>query len=600
MPFPRIPESAASRLETHLDTFLKMPEPSSPSPLILVVKRLFSPFACLVWALVLAMLFLGIRLLEKKFDVEFLGGSGHLVEEARKAVQQKDWQTARGAIQKVPSNIRQKPEFLRVLADYLKGTRSDPALLEQVISNLAAQGALNPEDFVWLCQDHLKAGRVEAAREILELIPADMRSTLAFVEMELAILRQEGRQREAAEIERGMFEKFANDPGVALNRAVRDLDGTFPEIQRSARDRLWEMARRDDVYGLTAIRLLTKRTDHSGQDTEQLLQLADKHPRVATADRLEIISLIMRLVPEKRETLLNEETERSSRKPAEIWPFAAWLAREKEFERMQKLLSKHALLRSEDMFILTAQGLAEQKRWSALWEMLKKGRQLPVSGARAATWRALAAKNLQPDDVNGTRMHLREAIRHGMAEKNTIAILGAARLAEEWAMPDLALEAYLRLAEPGSRQEPELLEKCWQAAAALKDVSILEDLARRLARSWPENRRFALRYDYLRLLRGEKLEMNAVKSSDADARVPVSTVFLLEALKAFRSEDMFLVSYFLHSIHGTDNLSTGERAVYAGLLAVAAGEVSLAYQIAEKIHAKSLLQEERIFLEMAL
>ena len=576
-----------------------MLDPTSPSPLVSVAKRLFSPFACFVWALVLVMLYFGVRLVEKKFDVELLGSSGHLVEDARKAVQQSDWPAALQAIQKIPDGIRHKPEFLRVLADYLKGTRSDPALLSQVIGRLAEQGALNPADFVWLCRDHLSKGRTQAARETLELIPADMRSTLAFVEMELAILRQEGRQREAAEMERGMFEKFANDPGVALNKAVRDLDGTFPEIQRSARDRLWEMARRDDVHGLTAIRLLAKRTGHTRQETERLLQLADKHPGAAAADRLEIISLIMRLAPEKREVLLNQETERFSRKPVEIRPFAAWLAREKEFERMQKLLSKHASLRSEDMFILTAQGLAEQERWTSLSEMLKKGRQLPVSSARTATWRALISKNLQPDNLQETRKHVQEAIRHGAMEKNTLALLGAARLAEEWAMPDLALEAYLTLAEPGSRQELELLEKCWQAAANLKDSSILEDLARRLATSWPENRRFALRYDYLRLLRGEKLELSVAKSSDADASVRASSVFLLEALRAYRMEDMFLVSYFLHSISGTDDLTTGERAVYSGLMA-ACGEVSAAYQLAEKIRSELLLAGEKAFLERAL
>ena len=166
-------------------------------------------------------------------------------------------------------------------------------------------------------------------------------------------------------------------------------------------------------------------------------------------------------------------------------------------------------------------------------------------------------------------------------------------------MPDLALEAYLTLAEPGSRQELELLEKCWQAAANLKDSSILEDLARRLATSWPENRRFALRYDYLRLLRGEKLELSVAKSSDADASVRASSVFLLEALRAYRMEDMFLVSYFLHSISGTDDLTTGERAVYAGLIA-ACGEVSAAYQLAEKIRSELLLAGEKAFLERAL
>jgi len=50
----------------------------------------------------------------------------------------------------------------------------------------------------------------------------------------------------------------------------------------------------------------------------------------------------------------------------------------------------------------------------------------------------------------------------------------------------------------------------------------------------------------------------------------------------------------------TDELTVGERAVYAGLLAVACGEVSKAYQIAEKIHPEAVLKREKQFLELAL
>ncbi|MCB1278621.1 hypothetical protein, partial [Prosthecobacter sp.] len=79
-----------------------MLDPAAPSPLVLLLKRLFSPFACLVWALVLTMGFLGIRLVQQKWGVELLGGSGRLMEEARSAMQLNDWSTAKEAIQKIP------------------------------------------------------------------------------------------------------------------------------------------------------------------------------------------------------------------------------------------------------------------------------------------------------------------------------------------------------------------------------------------------------------------------------------------------------------------------------------------------------------------
>lgn len=569
------------------------------------LKRLFSPFACLVWALSLVVLYLGVRLAAQKFGLELFGGSGPLLERARTALEEDDWAAAREAIQKVPASRRQSPEYLRILADYLKETQADPVMLSQVMSALASSGELCPEDFAWLCQNHLEEGRIEAARETLQLMPPSARSTLAVLKTEIAILRREGRLLEAAELESGLFVKFAEDPEVALNRALRDLDGTFPEIQRSALDRLWTMARRDDVFGLTALRLLARRTGHSLPDAERLLRFTEKHPSASSADRREVLSLIMRLAPEKRGPLIEAEIARFALRPSELHALAAWLAGEKEFDRMQQLLSKHPSIRAGDMFLLTAQGLAEQKRWGALWDMLKKGRPLPVSEARAATWRALAVRNLRPEQPEEVRMHLREAIRFGRAEKNTLALLAAARMSEEWIMPDLALEAYLVLAEQDSPQQGEMLEKCQQAANASKDEAVIEELARRLAKEWPQNRRFGLRHDYLRLLRGERLPMTAVtraveRRSEEDNSPDVAGSLLVEALKAYRMDDVFLTVYFLRMIKDAGDLTIGERAVYAGLLSVACGEVSHAYQIAEKIHPEGLLEKEKAFLDMAL
>jgi len=573
-------------------------DPTVPSPWILLLKRLSSPFACLVWLLVVVMVFLGVRIAAQKWGIELLGGSKRLMGKARVAVQQSDWETAREVIQAIPSTQHGNPEYLRLVADYLKGTRSDPVMLSKVLAVLAKEGAINPEDFISLCQDHLKAGRVDAARETLGLVPASLRSTLAFLEMEIAILRQEGRPREAVELEKGVFVRFAEDPEVALNKAVRELDGTFPEIQRSALNRLWEMAARDDAYGLSAIRLLAKRTGHQPSDAERLLRLTERHPASNTSDRLDVLSLIMRLVPERRKAVLDAEMERSVHNPADSRTVAAWLAREAEFDRMQQWLAKNASISSEDMFILTAQGLAEQKRWTALLEMLKKGGTLPVSDARAATWRALAVRNLRPDDVEEVRQHLREAILNGAAQKNELAVLGAARMAEEWALPDLALKAYLALLEPGSRQDGEMMEKCWQAANASKNEGVIEDLARRLAAAWPQNTRFGLRYDYFRLLRGEKVA-TAILHESRD-RQTFSTFLLVEAMRAYRADDPFLAGYFLRGIEDVQELTVGQRAVYAGLLAVVSGVEAKAYQVAEKIHPEALLKREKEFLDLAL
>jgi len=567
--------------------------------MVVMLRRLFSPFACLAWGLVLVMLYLGLRLVEKQFGFELLGGSTQHIADARVAVQQNDWAGASAAIQKVPPADRHRTEFLRVLADYLKGTRTDPALLSQVVSRLAAQGSLNTEDFVWLCQEHLAAGKATAARETLQFIPDELRKTLPLLEVELAILAREGRHQESAEVMNQMFKIFADDPTVALNQAIQDLRGTFPEMQRSARGRLWEIAQGEDAHGLAALRILAK-AELTLAESEQLLRLADGHPNTRAADRLAVVSILMRLAPERRENLLNQATLRLSGNHAATQSLATWLAQENEFARMQKLLSSSTAMSFADSFVLTAQGLAKQERWSALLELLNKGRQLPVSAARTATWRALAAKHLHPDDLGEARTHMQEAIRRGGVEKDSLAVLGAARMAEEWSMPDLALAAYLTLAEPGTRQESEMLEKCWYAAVSLRDEGLLENLARRLAATWPDNGTYALRYEYLRLLRGEKITMSCGAGPSTSATgVPAASRLLTESLKAYRLGDLFLSAYYLRSITDASTLALGERAVFAGLLAATCGETARAYQIAEKIHPRGILNCEMAFLDMA-
>ncbi len=562
-----------------------------------------SPFASLVWYLIAFIALTMVVLFFGKFDLTRLLGADHFIRKTRRAVAAKDWPAATWALQHIAGHDRERADYLRVLADFLEATRSEPALLDATLVKLDALCLMQPVDFTWACRLRLGAGNILAARKFWDRIPSASRQTAEVMKLSVELLKEEGRPQEAAAEESLLFEKFADDPETAVRKAVRELEGTFPEIEQAALSRLWELARREDEPGAMAIRVLSQRNDLTLPDAKQLHELSDKQPNIVIGDRLPITSTLMRLDPQQREPLLAAEVKRYDNGDSTVQvQLASWLAKEQEYDKVMAMMPKEMLLKSPDLFPQVAQGLAEKGRWSELMNLIQKGKKLPVSNARAATWRALATKNLFPDNAKEIRTHLEEAIREGQVEKNGLAMMGAARLAEEWSMADLALKAYEILAVPGSAQESEVLDRCWLVATTLKDSAKLLKLADKRARLKPGNYRLAQQRDYMHLLCGDQVETALaspeVVAGASTAELESDASRLLQALKAYRLHDLPLLTSTLGKVRNARALNTGERAVYAGLQAIN-GQPAQAFQMAESVRPELLLNEEAVFLRLA-
>ncbi|MFZ2278598.1 MAG: hypothetical protein WAW39_12400 [Prosthecobacter sp.] len=554
-------------------------------------------FAMLTWVLIGVVLLGMTWLVLTKFDIGRLRGPGYFVTQAREALDAGSLPEALSAIQKVHGPARSSPDFLRILADYLQKTSSEPALLAETLEKLELAGSARPDDVLWISQARYLTGDTRRARAAWDRLSSSQRSSLMAMKLNIDLLRKEGSLHEAAELELQLFQRFPDEPEVAFRKALKDLDGSFPEIRDAAWKVLFKMASTGGRTGLDAVRTLSRRTELTLAEAEQLLKLAETHPDITPDDRLMIVSAIMRLNPMRREETIQAEIERyRTAGPAILAQVAAWLTREKEYAKIRELVPESVLLESPALFPLVAQGLQEQQKWQELMDLLKKGKKLPVSNARAATWRALAVRNLHPSDIKAARDHLEEAIQQGASERNALALLGAATLAESWHMTDLALQAYQALAQPGSSGELQMLEKCWEMATIQNDSALLVRLASRLLKLRPDDLQFVRRHDYLCLLRGVGLETTLL---DGETATRSASDHLLEALKAYRLHDLAHASVVLHKVVDTKDFSMGEKAVYAGLLATTCNEVSQAYQIAEKIHTEGLLPEERVFWNLA-
>ena len=567
-----------------------------------------SPFASLVWyliafiALTLVVLFFG------KFDLTRLLGADHFIRKARQAVAAKNWPAAIGALQHIGGHDTERADYLRVLADFLEASRSEPALLDATLVKLDAQGLMQSVDFTWACRLRLGAGNILAARKLWDRIPQAARQTAEVMKLTIALLKEEGRPQEAAAEESLLFEKFADDPEIAVFKAAADLKAAFPELQNAALLRLWHLAEVENEYSLNAIWLLSQQSNLTLFEATRLLALADKQTAISPAERLKIVSMVMRLDPPRREDLLKAEITRYHQGGTQIQAqLVSWLAEEKEYEAIMQLVlagskvPKAALMKSPELFTYVVQGLAGQERWSELLELIPKGEKLPVSNALAATWRALAASHLRPNDAREPRVYLEEALREAKLGKNRFVLSVVGRMAEEGNMADLALQAYHVLAGPEYGQEIEMLEKSWQMATLLKDSGELLRIAERFTKLRTENLQWVRRRDFLRLLRGERFETVMEASLNQLPRGGEGQVefYLLLALKAYRFRDLDQMSANLNNIETTVGLTAGERAVYAGLLAIS-GKIGKAFQLAEGVSTQMLLKEETVLWEKAL
>ena len=504
------------------------------------------------------------------------------IQRGEEAVAQQDWPAALGAIKMVPESGRERPGFLRLLADYLIGTRSNPELLANTLEKLKPSVMFRDEDRLWLCSAWLNSQHLDRARTAFEALPAEMASSLEATQLKIELLRKEGQKREALQIQEAMENIFTADPKIAVQHAWKEWNSPFPEVRQKAHERLWDLALRHDAPGLSAIRNLSFDTNLTRTELDKLLLLATQHPDAQAADRLTVVSLQMARQPEHRQEMIQAEVTRyQSGGPAVLAHLSSWLAKEKEPGRILQLIPESRWKQQSVLLPLVVQALVDQARWLDLLNTLNEADRAHLfSKAQLMNWRAQALKKLHPEDAIKPRDELESAIRQGDVEKSYLALMTSAQIAEDWQLTDLALQAYQFLAHPGSPQEAELLEKCTQMAA--------------------------LRAAYLRLLRGEMLETAippaaAASQSDTAPGASFSTTQLLPALKAWRLGDPAATRAALSPLTTTRplDLGPGERAVLAGLLA-RLGETSRAFQLAEKIRPELLLPEELTFLKQAL
>jgi hypothetical protein len=497
-------------------------------------------------------------------------------------------------------------EVIRVVIEFLKVSGSDPGALIQQLRKLAEKQPLTEEEQVLLGRTLAATGKTDEARTVYDRMPLSTSTKKPALELLSSILSQEGHDNEAKTLARRATQKEPETPEARLKVALEDKKSGFVEIRRRAHDELLAIAQLETEIAMEAVTHLTIDPLLTATEALQLLTLVDSHAHKKLPVRLGVVSALMRLQPGQRETLLNEEIKRfKSGDDGALEHLARWLALEKQHSRLLKLVPLTLAEKSRELYPIMAQALAEEGRWQELKEMLGTGRP-PVSPARVAIWQAEASSHLEPDLKEAAHL-LMGSIQASEKEGNLPNLFAVASVAEKIHLPEIALAACQAAGSKGGAAALPMLQKTHTLALEQKNSVVLLQTARQLHELRPASSAYADRLAYLRLILGEEIEtvdLSLLKeSNDMQAmftvtleRVPPS---LLRALAAYRMGDRAGIQQHLAGVGDTSSLPPGQRAVVAGLLSLI-GKAERAYQIAEKIPAVVLLDEERAFLQKAL
>lgn len=528
------------------------------------------------------------------------------------AIAAQDWP---GAYRLLGEARRRDPEDVEVISaiiEFLKATKSDPAGLVQQLRMLEKHQPLKEEEMLLLGRSLITIGKADDARKIHDKLPLSVASRPAGLQLLSEILAAEGHIKEARMVDSRAAASglAANDPQAALKASLEDKDSRFPEMRQKANTQLWETAARSDAVALEAIGALAADPALLPADADKLLETVEAHPLATLAVRLQVISALARLRPESAAAIYRDEVGRFQRDgTGRLEEIAFWLMKERQHEMIFRLVPVKLAIKSRELYPILMQTMGQAGRWNELRDLLTMPNP-PVPQSLVDLALAEVEARFQPD-LRESRRLLEGTVKVAVTEGSLPTLQTAAELATKLNLPDISANAYLQAglkAASGATMEEAVscLQKSAESALMAKNTLILLNASRKLQELSPGSTVFADRLAYLRLILGVEMETVTFSSKQEEnslravfmiaiERVPPS---LLQALAAYRLGDLEAMKMHLASLSDASSLPAGQRAVAAGLLALA-GKPDRAFQIAEKVPDALLLSEELAFLNHA-
>lgn len=528
---------------------------------------------------------------------------------AHEAMQKRDWAAAASALRAARRWSPEDPAVIHASIDVMMAANGDPRTVISLVRQLRDNGHATSEDLALMGRLHAVSGQPGEGRAIYETLPAADRGQPEALLLQAALLAAEGKRDDAVEVRRAaLLVDLDRDPSILLRLAAIDLTSSDPTRREDIRARLWKAAREAGDLALPAIDLIAGTKDLTAPQAGELLKLIDAHPdqpEKKIAVRLRVLSAQMRVSPHLRTDILQQELTRwTHRSPAEAEPLVNWLAAEREYARLLRLVPAATATRYTELLPGYVAALRAEKRWDELDRLLQPGKidaAFPVQ--RIRLWRAEARWHLDGGDVSQARQNIAQVLEDSGRGENAEEALEAGHLAESLHLWDLAQRCYQAVITRHARLRPSLLPKIYELAELQHDGGAMLQACREMLALQPDSTAFQLQQLYLQMLIGSEIELASQRLQNMAVTGPAERtdlIHLLHALAAYRqgrAEDMLAA---MPKIIRPEGLPPGQRTVYAALLKLTKGDASRVFQLIERVPPLLLLPEEKSFLQRAL
>lgn len=486
-----------------------------------------------------------------------------------------------------PDNPVVKRTWARVMAMDGRELATARMLYEQ----LNESGHATVEDQIDRATVYARMGDFAQANQIYGALTPDIQQSRAGLELEARLRLAEG---DTTGANRAYMEALrtsaADDPLSMINLATLQAGDPFAEVNQRAREEMFEIAVGQDQTALTALERLAGMANLRRDESRRVIELLTQHPLADQRHHFLRRTLELRLNPETRSSILEDELTAHADLPlSRSHQFLAWLLREGESELLLRLLDLDSAKHDQRLMGFYMQALVDQKQWRRLDAVLNDPNPLPIADTMRALLQALVLH-----EMGGSESEINERVRfvfrRGMDERDFRTVFAAASFSEQSGLHFLASEGFELLASRPDLREA-ALSGLYRVAASRNDTAGMIEISERILAAAPYNEQFREIRCYLKLLTGYQMELAMAEAEDLLGGNQRSNLRqFLYAFANYRFGNSIKAREILSRIDLV-RLSPGHRAVAAWLLN-SMGETADAYHLVQRVDELLLLDEE--------
>ncbi|MEM8953475.1 MAG: hypothetical protein AAGD22_04915 [Verrucomicrobiota bacterium] len=511
-----------------------------------------------------------------------------------KALASQDYDEANVLLQSAYELSPNNPDVLRVAAKLALASKSQEVF--SFLDRLEELQFSNLDDRILRCEAYLRLDYLERAKLAVEELSAQDPQNHAVLSLAVDVHLANHDHHSAKHALITLLKFHSHDLQRKLQLAKLLIEEGSSGDKKTGTEYLWELARGDSPVAILAIDHFCNDEELSKPLQKALVELIDQHPRSEERHRVHSMKVLSQLYPHQKSEIITEALQRSqNQSPHDAAVLFRWLSEEKEYKLILEQLPLTRARQSSLLMPIYLDALGQEDRWREAKSLLEDP-STPLSDPRRLTFAAFCANKLgeKPIEVD---LILHRALRAAKQSSNHKEAFNAGMLAEELKLYETASLAY-----DLAKQDIRIADQAFHGLIRITDHSgdtlQIRDITKRFAQRFPRRNDLFERYLYLNLLSGIEIEATLDQALRLIDEEPSRTApRIIAALGYLRLKDLESAKIVCAPCN-VETLEPAQKVVYAAI-AAQSGQPSLAQELLKNLDISTLLNEEKILLELA-